>query len=95
MTGRVQVAAWVSGLVQGVGYRAFVRREAGRLGVTASATNLADGRVEVLAAGPADAVRALVSALSGAAAPGRVTGVEVGPQRGAGDGDGDAPVTRG
>jgi len=77
VTGRVRVTAWVTGRVQGVGYRAFVGREAGRLGLTGSATNLPDGRVEVVAVGPAEAVRALVDALSGAAAPGRVTDVEV------------------
>jgi acylphosphatase len=77
VTGRVRVTAWVSGRVQGVGYRAFVGREAGRLGLTGSATNLPDGRVEVVAVGPSDAVDALVGALSGASAPGRVTDVEV------------------
>lgn len=77
MTDRLQVVARVSGLVQGVGYRAFVGREAGRRGLTGSATNLLDGRVEVVAVGPAADVRALVSALSGPDAPGRVTGVDV------------------
>jgi acylphosphatase len=77
VTGRVRVTAWVRGRVQGVGYRAFVGREATRLGLAGSATNLPDGRVEVVAVGPTDAVRALVGALSGASAPGRVTDVEV------------------
>jgi acylphosphatase len=95
VTGRVRVTAWVSGRVQGVGYRAFVGREARRLGLAGSATNLPDGRVEVSAVGPAGDVRALVSALSGPDAPGRVTGVEVGPETAAGAGDGDAPFTLG
>ena len=95
MTGQVRVTAWVSGRVQGVGYRAFVGREARRLGLAGSATNLVDGRVEVRVVGPAGDVRALVSALSGPAAPGRVTGVEVGPETAAGAGDGDAPSTQG
>ena len=88
MTGRVRLTAWVSGQVQGVGYRAFVGREAGRLGLAGSATNLADGRVEVVAVGPSHDVRALVGALSGASAPGRVTDVEVTAETAAG-GDGD------
>ena len=95
MTGRVEVTAWVTGRVQGVGYRAFVGREARRLGLAGSATNLGDGRVEVRAVGPAEDVRALVSALSGPAAPGRVTGVEVGAETAAGAGDGDAAFTLG
>jgi acylphosphatase len=74
---RLRVVARVSGLVQGVGYRAFVGREAGRRGLAGSATNLLDGRVEVVAVGPAEDVRSLVSALSGPGAPGRVTGVDV------------------
>ena len=77
MTGRLRVVAQVSGRVQGVGYRAFVGREAGRRYLAGSATNLPDGRVEVVAVGPDEDVRSLVSALSGPDAPGRVTGVDV------------------
>ena len=95
MTGRVRVTAWVSGRVQGVGYRAFVGREAGRLGVTGSATNLPDGRVEVVAVGPSDAVDALVDALSGASAPGRVGHVEVAPATAADGGTDPAGFTLG
>jgi acylphosphatase len=87
VTERVQLTAWVSGQVQGVGYRAFVGREADRRGLAGSATNLPDGRVEVVAVGPAADVRALVDALSGAAAPGRVTGIEVGAEAATGDDD--------
>jgi acylphosphatase len=39
----------VDGLVQGVGYRYFVMREAAALGVSGFARNLPDGRVEVVA----------------------------------------------
>jgi len=39
----------VRGRVQGVGYRYFVMREAGALGVSGFARNLPDGTVEVIA----------------------------------------------
>lgn len=55
----------VSGRVQGVGFRAATAREARRLGVTGYAANLADGRVEVLACGSAEAVEALLGWLEG------------------------------
>jgi acylphosphatase len=40
---------YVSGRVQGVGYRFFVERVAQRLGIAGYAKNLRDGRVEVYA----------------------------------------------
>ncbi len=47
-----RLTALVAGDVQGVGYRAFVRRHAQDLGLAGSAENLSDGRVEVIAEGP-------------------------------------------
>jgi len=41
----------VRGVVQGVGYRWFVRRAAERLGLSGVARNLGDGSVEVLVQG--------------------------------------------
>jgi len=49
----------VSGKVQGVWFRASTRAEADRLGLRGHARNLADGSVEVLASGDADAIDAL------------------------------------
>ena len=46
----------VSGKVQGVWFRASTRDEAVRLGLRGSASNLDDGRVEVLAVGDAAAI---------------------------------------
>lgn len=51
----------VSGLVQGVNFRASARARAQQLDLTGYAKNLADGRVEVLACGEAAAVARLES----------------------------------
>ncbi len=42
---------YVSGMVQGVGYRYFAIRKASSYGINGFAKNLADGRVEIVAEG--------------------------------------------
>lgn len=74
-TDTARVTAWVSGRVQGVGFRWWVRERASALGLDGSATNLPDRRVEVVAEGPRDALEQLVAALSGPGTPGSVSGV--------------------
>jgi acylphosphatase len=70
-----RLTAWVDGLVQGVGFRWWVRSQALRLGLAAAATNLPDGRVKVVAEGAREACGELLALLSGPSAPGTVTGV--------------------
>ncbi len=65
-----RVVALVSGHVQGVGYRWFVRTQAVAHGLAGSATNLPDGRVEAVLEGADDAVAAVLAALTGPEAPG-------------------------
>jgi len=76
MSAPLRVVALVDGQVQGVGYRWFVRQAATARGLSGSATNRPDGRVEVVLEGPADDVRAVVAELSGPRAPGAVRAVE-------------------
>ncbi len=74
----VRLTAWVRGRVQGVGFRWWVRSRALELGLAGSATNLSDGRVEVVAEGPRGRCRDLLDLLGGdggADRPGKVTGV--------------------
>lgn len=81
--GSVRMTAFVKGRVQGVGFRWWTRARALELGLAGSATNLADGRVEVVAEGPEEACRALLAQLPHG--PGEVLFVSErwGPPRGA------------
>jgi acylphosphatase len=70
----------VRGYVQGVGYRAFVYREAGRLGVSGWVRNEPDGSVRlVLQHSRTEALEALVSKLQQGPALADITGVDVLP----------------
>lgn len=75
----LRVTAWLSGRVQGVGMRWWVRSRALELGLAGHAANRADGRVEVVAEGPPAACAALLELLreepSTHGRPGRVSGV--------------------
>lgn len=56
------VRFFVAGRVQGVGFRNFIAREAGALGLAGWVRNRSDGSVEALAAGPEATVAALLAA---------------------------------
>lgn len=71
----VRLTAWVRGHVQGVGFRWWTRARALELGLVGSASNLADGRVEVNAEGREADCRALLDALRSGRTPGRVDSV--------------------
>jgi acylphosphatase len=68
----VRLQAFAKGRVQGVGFRWWVRSRALELGLRGSATNLADGRVEVVAEGPREACDRLLQLMRGGDPPGRV-----------------------
>jgi len=71
----VRLTAWVRGRVQGVGFRWYTRSVALELGLRGSASNLSDGRVEVVAEGPEESCRRLLDALRSGEGPGRVESV--------------------
>jgi acylphosphatase len=60
-TTRIRRRVWVSGRVQGVAFRACTRREARAAAVDGFVRNLADGRVEAVFEGEADAVARLLA----------------------------------
>jgi acylphosphatase len=66
----------VAGRVQGVFYRATVQHRARELGIAGYARNLPDGRVEVLACGDADTVRAFGEWLWIGSSASKVTSVD-------------------
>lgn len=66
----------VSGKVQGVWFRASTREQALLLGLCGHASNLVDGRVEVLAVGDADAIEQLANWLRQGPPLARVEAVE-------------------
>ena len=70
-----RLTIWVRGRVQGVGFRWWTRSRALELGLAGKATNLEDGRVEIVVEGSEAACTALRDAVRDGDAPGRVTGV--------------------
>ena len=67
---------FVSGSVQGVGFRYFVQNKANALGLRGWTRNLDDGRVEVYATGSKDRLNDLAAALHKGPTMAHVRGVE-------------------
>ena len=67
-----RLTVWVHGYVQGVGFRWWARSKALELGLAGSASNLPDGRVEIVAEGPRGNCEQLLTVLSSGTSPGRV-----------------------
>ena len=68
----------VHGRVQGVGFRAFVEREATALGLSGWVRNLRDGTVEAVFSGDDDEVDAMLDACRSGPPGARVTSIETG-----------------
>ncbi len=82
----------IRGTVQGVSYRWNMVQQAQRLGVSGWVRNRSDGSVEALAAGPAQAVEALLAWARQGPPGARVTEVDVQPAEGAFDGFAQHPT---
>lgn len=72
-----RLTALISGMVQGVGFREFIRRNALDLGLAGTAENLDDGRVEVVAEGDRDDLELLLVRLQAGPVHADVKDVEV------------------
>lgn len=73
---KARLHAKVYGIVQGVGFRYFVKREAKKLGIKGWVKNNIDGSVEVLAEGEREALESLLSLLHKGPAFAVVKGVD-------------------
>lgn len=62
MTNTRSILVHISGRVQGVGFRDWTQREANRLGLSGWVRNLANGNVEAVFSGPAEAVERMLAA---------------------------------
>lgn len=69
------VSVRVTGRVQGVAYRAWARAQARALGLRGWVRNRDDGSVAALIAGPEEAVKTMIEAMSEGPAAARVTDV--------------------
>ena len=74
---RVRAYAWVSGLVQGVYFRAYAEDEAAFRNVAGWIRNAPDGRVEVVFEGSRTSVEAMLRWCHDGSPAARVTGVEI------------------
>lgn len=70
------VHVMISGRVQGVGYRAWTRREADRRGLSGWVCNRRNGAVEAVFSGDAEAVDAMLAAVYSGPVGARVETVE-------------------
>ncbi|MCS6875515.1 MAG: acylphosphatase [Aquificaceae bacterium] len=73
----IALRIYVSGIVQGVGYRAFSRRVANSYGLSGYVRNLPDGRVELFVQGDRDVVWSFLKELMDGPPGGRVDSMEV------------------
>jgi len=69
----------LSGRVQGVGFRAFTRRQAAALGVRGTVRNMADRRVEIYAAADAETLERFKERVSSGPSFGRVDAIDETP----------------
>jgi len=74
---KTRAHVFISGFVQGVGFRFFAILNARKLGISGFVRNLTDGRVEVVAEGELESVDALIERLRKGPPGANVVGVDV------------------
>lgn len=74
---KTRAHVYISGFVQGVGFRFFAILQARKFGVSGFVKNLRDGRVEVVTEGESKDVKAFIRCLREGPPGANVTGVDV------------------
>ncbi|PIS01894.1 MAG: acylphosphatase [Chlamydiae bacterium CG10_big_fil_rev_8_21_14_0_10_42_34] len=71
-----EIHIYVSGLVQGVGFRAIVKRHAVLYNIKGFVRNLGDGRVEICAQGKGEQINNFIHMIQSRPGNGAVEGIE-------------------
>ena len=74
---KIQKHIFLSGRVQGVGFRAFTRQQAAVLDIKGWVKNLADGRVEIIVQGERPQVKEMISKLKEGPSFAKVEDIEI------------------
>lgn len=74
---KVQKQIYISGRVQGVGFRAFIRRQAAEFKIKGWAKNLTDGRVEAVIEGKKENIKQMIKQLKRGPSFAKVENVEI------------------
>ncbi len=75
------VRLYITGTVQGIFYRAFVKENAERLNVKGFVRNLEDGRVETFLEGDSEAINKLIELCKKGPKHSQIKNVEIKPER--------------
>lgn len=73
----IQKHIFISGRVQGVGFRAFTRKEASSRGIKGWVKNLADGRVEIKIKGEREDIKNMIKRIKEGPSFARVDDIEI------------------
>jgi acylphosphatase len=75
------VRLYLTGVVQGVFFRAFVKENAEKLNIKGFVRNLEDGRIEIFIEGDIDAVKKMLSICEKGPKHSQIRKIEVKPER--------------
>ena len=77
----VQKHIYISGRVQGVGFRAFTRNQAATFDIKGWVKNLSDGRVELVIQGEKSKVKAMINKVKEGPSFARVDDIEINDEK--------------